>query len=461
MNKAWLIVCSWVALANTVCSSLKVTGNEALNNALKDFPNGAIPYGLAHFGVIPYGVTILGLAHFDPENEHGCKEGKLIPYNSDDITPILVVRRNGGCEFITKTKNAQAIGASLLLIVDDKGDDVTHLNAVAFRDGSKAKIASLIIDQKAGEAIISALSSRETSVAQSVIVQFALELNKANKVDLDIILGVSDKSAFQFLSAFKDMAQDLDSKHFNMNYTFHVTSCKGWEPSLIDKHCLNNIPELCVIAGADGKPLIETTLLLKCALENDDFKNNFMAFSERYMEDCLDDKDSQYSRLFECAQATVKAFSPKFKGAAGDCYQKNFQTGKILQADSWAVQNISEHPVVYVNNKSIDGSLSADNIFQAVCFAYNKPPKTCAFTKGMYMHSKALTDAVREVHTTESRFITFNVVIVILVVVVASVFFYYLFKRTYKKMISTQVDGMIKDSIDKYRRMGIGNETEL
>lgn len=461
MNKVWLIVCSWIALVNTVCSSLKVTGNSALNDALKDFPNGAIPYALAHFGVVPYGVTILGLAHFDPENTHGCKEGKLIPYNSDDITPILVVRRSE-CDFIAKAKNAQAMGASLLLIVDDKGEDVTHLNAVAFRDGSKAKIASLIIDQKAGEAIINALSSRDTTIAQSVIVQFAMELNKANKVDLDIILGVVDKSAFQFLSAFKDMAQDLDAKHFNINYTFHMTSCKGWEQTLISKNCLNDNPEFCVIAGGDGKPLIQTTLLMKCALEDEDFKNNFMAFSERYMEDCLEEvTDASYPRLFECAQATIKAFSPKFKGATGDCYKKNFQSGKILHGDAQAVQTISEHPVVYVNNKTIDGSLSADNIFQAVCFAYNKPPKTCAFTKGMYVHSKALTEAVREVHTTESRFITFNVVIVILVVVVASVFFYYLFKRTYKQMIRTQVDGMIKDSIDKYRRMGLGNETEL
>ena len=60
-----------------------------------------VPYTLSTFGSIPYGMNIMGYAHFDPKNSYGCKPGIISPYSETDVMPFLIVRR-GRCEFIVK-----------------------------------------------------------------------------------------------------------------------------------------------------------------------------------------------------------------------------------------------------------------------------------------------------------------------------------------------------------------------
>jgi hypothetical protein len=86
-----------------------------------------IEYVTAHFGKVPYGSGIVGFLHtVDTENQDGCKEMSAIePFDHYDDQPMILLRR-GGCEFGTKAINAQNAGAKMLLIADDKDQELLY-----------------------------------------------------------------------------------------------------------------------------------------------------------------------------------------------------------------------------------------------------------------------------------------------------------------------------------------------
>lgn len=91
-------------LTNPIYSKLSILSGrqaiEEMGSTSKEDPKD-MSYTLATFGSVPYGMTIMGFAHYDAENEFGCNHGTFSPYNYQDIMPFVVVRR-GKCQFLTK-----------------------------------------------------------------------------------------------------------------------------------------------------------------------------------------------------------------------------------------------------------------------------------------------------------------------------------------------------------------------
>ena len=83
--------------------TLKLLSPKTLKDSIAQKNNNstALNYTLATFGSIPYGMNVMGYAHFDENNELGCNSSIISPYSPHDVTPFMVVRR-GTCEFIVK-----------------------------------------------------------------------------------------------------------------------------------------------------------------------------------------------------------------------------------------------------------------------------------------------------------------------------------------------------------------------
>jgi hypothetical protein len=79
----------------------------------------------ANFGYIPYGKTIMGKIHFDPEDEMACSEFDESVYNKTvgdgDLTPFYLARR-GSCSFVTKVRNMENIGIAVGIVVDNTAE---------------------------------------------------------------------------------------------------------------------------------------------------------------------------------------------------------------------------------------------------------------------------------------------------------------------------------------------------
>lgn len=451
--------------ATQVLGKLKVQGNDLLLQKLssKGEDSEYVNYTIAHFGVVPYGATILGYAHFDINNEDGCKLGKLEKYNSDDLQPIVIVRR-GSCEFIDKTKNAQAAGAAMLIIVDNTVEDITTLNAVAFHDGSKSKIPTLIIGKTDGDAIIDVLTDLNKDQRESVILQFTIDIERSDQVEMKLVLAADSVAAYRFLASFKDIASELDNSNFKVSYTFYFDSCNECAEEVKKADCLDKDGEYCLFTSERGAELMKVLLYHKCALQNAKFHTNYMAFAEIYKDECLS-TTKKPSELYRCAVERSKAFIYSGHSDIEKCVQSNLQSGSpmILAEDKEFLKkaNIRESPLVIINNRTIDGSLVVDNIFQSICFGYNTPPQTCSFLNGKYSYSQSLYNKVRQTRKSERNFFLFNFVIAVVVLSVAAFLFYYIFKRTYKRMIGNNIDSMIQDSIARYKRVSQSGDVEV
>jgi len=451
-----------MAMAAWVKAALKVQSNDKLFDKLahKGEDSEIIQYSLAHFGVLPYGATQIGYVHYDPQNEYGCKKTRLEPYSQDDLQPILLVKR-GQCEFIDKARNAQFMGAALLLIANDKEEDISKIYAIALHDGARAKIPTLIIGKADGEAMAEVLMDADKQTAQTVVVQFTMDIPKSNDVSITVVLGVMDRLGYNFLGSFKEMAADLDGKRFKIGYLHYFDTCDKCLPELVAKSCLDSEGKYCLFTSDNGKEAMKTLLWQKCALNQQEFRSNFMAFAERYSEDCLS-RPLSGKDLYECNVRIGKAFVPTHVSRVDTCVSESLLSPyNLFEEDGKTMRDakIKEFPMVIVNNQTIDGSLTSDNIFQAICFAFVSPPPVCSFIRGKYMYSKSMYQYVKNTRSTERNFMLFNMIVAVCVFSIAGFLFYYIFKRTYRRMISTRIDGMIKDSISKYKR--VGGDTDI
>ena len=435
---------------------LKVQSNDQLLKKLQsrgpDFE--FLNYSLAHFGVVPYGTSILGYLHYDLKNEDGCKKSKLEPYNEDDLMPILVVKR-GGCEFVEKARRAQLAGAAMLLIVDDKKENISLLVPVALHDGTRSKIPTLIVEKEGGDSIIEVLSDGDPNVSQSVVVQFKMDIEKSDVAEINFVLGITDKLGYEFLTSFKDMISAIDEDMIKINYSFFYDKCEDCKPETLKDHCLNTLGTECLFTFDKGREGVETVLLHTCALTIDSFKKSYMDFSERYKEECLSGKISE-DKLFNCSLTLIEVFAPGTSSEIRECVKYNRPNASILLPNTLFLKNskIKEYPLAIINNMSIEGSMSAENIFQSLCFSYKTPPESCMFLNGKYTYSPKLLDMIKSNKSEKGSFVVLNLFVIILIFAIAGFLFYYIFKRTYRRLIQVRVDDMIKDSITKYKRMG-------
>ena len=84
--------------------------------------DGTIPANYANFGYIPYGQTIMGKFHYDPEDELVCNELTEESFNrtvsAGDLSPFYMARR-GECSFVQKVRNMENIGIAVGIVVDN------------------------------------------------------------------------------------------------------------------------------------------------------------------------------------------------------------------------------------------------------------------------------------------------------------------------------------------------------
>ena len=94
-------------------------------------------FTVANFGHVPWGRTLMGtLVLSDPIQ--ACNPLSPLKYDwYNDSIPIIVAKR-GECSFVTKANNVQLAGGKMLLIIDDKYEDVN--NSILVGDGQRISI---------------------------------------------------------------------------------------------------------------------------------------------------------------------------------------------------------------------------------------------------------------------------------------------------------------------------------
>ena len=115
----------------------------------------------ANFGHIPYGQSLVSITHnialtffkigqiyYDKDNMDGCKKMELetsslsataededldnyyddeFSFKQDAFSTKIVLLDRGNCSFVTKVRNAERAGASLVVVIDDREENITNV----------------------------------------------------------------------------------------------------------------------------------------------------------------------------------------------------------------------------------------------------------------------------------------------------------------------------------------------
>ena len=353
--KTFTFIATILLIASSQCT-LEVLSSADLVKSLGEKSKN-IPYLLAQFGSTDYGMTIIGYGHYSQKNPEGCSTDTISPYNDDDQNGFLVVKR-GGCEFVEKSKFAQAAGAKILIIVDDKDEEMNFTPVAPLNRGSKIHIPTLVISKNIGEKIINDIKQSSATVPR-VVLSYNNLLKRTANPELTVVTRADDLKTYTFLGEFSEMIENL---RFKLTFMPFISSCPTCSADVLKDNCLDNNDKACLFSGDDrikGSDIVKAGMIQYCFVNSlTDFKI-FFGFSKIYAENCLEELEGT---LDKCTLNTIGIFkeyysAPDFKS----CYNKAFVT-KTLNNDSallTAIKFIEERkiqvtPVLAISDKVLD-----------------------------------------------------------------------------------------------------------
>lgn len=136
-----------------------------------------IKAGYSNFGKIPYGYTTMGSLKYDVNNveaDYACRplNATYSAVNGElDRIPIVMVDR-GNCTFVTKTRNAQRTGANIVVIIDNREEEMEDLMMADDGTGSDILIPAVLIKKSDGKIIKDYLSKNQNSGSMSEILVY-------------------------------------------------------------------------------------------------------------------------------------------------------------------------------------------------------------------------------------------------------------------------------------------------
>jgi hypothetical protein len=368
-------------------------------------------YQEAFFGLPPYGESI-SLPVYYADSEDLCN-GTAVktdvgyperPLGADGSMPswptcILMVDR-GECSFMTKARNAMNHSAAAVIIADDScmcsdeecvnayPDDICQESKPNLaNDGSvdDITIPSLFLARLDANAIKDTLKAN-TEV--KMVLDWKIP-QTGNQVEYSIWM-----TPMTDLSAFRELHHGLGDR---VKFTPHMLITDGLSGGCRPPAAVIACAEICTndgryCASSDdrgilGSSIVEESLRRMCIWklvgavspsEGDSWWNYIYQFQYRCMEsdyfsniDCI--KDSyQRSMLNE----TLISECMRLSGGL-ESNEKNYLLEAELVARTEAT--VLNTPALFVNNVTIMGHMSADNLFRAICAGYHKgsAPEIC------------------------------------------------------------------------------------
>lgn len=121
-----------------------------------------------------------------------------------DITPFFIAER-GGCSFVKKVRNMEAIGVSVAIIIDDHEEDVDKVIMSDDGTGGGIRIPAMLLGKTDGKKLIQYLetASEQELEQTAVLAEFVME-KPDDRVEYDIWYTSSNDRALDFISDLKE-----------------------------------------------------------------------------------------------------------------------------------------------------------------------------------------------------------------------------------------------------------------
>ena len=129
-------------------------------------------------------------------------EEELESENLETFPTKIILARRGSCTFVNKVRNAERAGASLLVVVDSRVENVTNVIMGDDGTGTGIRIPSMLIGKSDGELLIDFASEK---LGATLSAEFAVKAkNKA--ADVEIWYSSNNQRSLDFVKEFDKYA---------------------------------------------------------------------------------------------------------------------------------------------------------------------------------------------------------------------------------------------------------------
>lgn len=149
-------------------------------------------------------------------------------------TKILLVDR-GECTFVTKVRNAERAGASLVVVIDNVFENITNVIMGDDGTGTGIRIPSMLIGKDDGAKL---RDFAKTKSGATLSAEFAVKA-LMDKVDIELWFSSNNQEALTFIKEFDEYAQQLQG-YMNFRPKYVTWGCPGCAETYKKEECYHD-----------------------------------------------------------------------------------------------------------------------------------------------------------------------------------------------------------------------------
>jgi hypothetical protein len=460
LSKAlFIIFLNYLLIDLTLCG-IRIAQPDELSNV---FLNSDIEAVYGDFGQIDLGFEAVGSIWIMPRDltsktelpsDYACKPLTNIKilkdnYNFADFNIVLVEK--GPCSYPQMAKEAENIGADMVIIVNDQPGSVSKFK-VTNDDGRghEVSIPVALISYNDGKAIIDYIINHPK---ENVYLSVEIGLNQRKTVQVDLFTNIQDFDTFTFLGKFKSY-YELLGNYIDMNIYYLTPKYDGLLFTQKVQDCLKN-GLYCLKGNLDsnnlskkrvsGLDLIYESLFHQCIFIKS--KKSYFNFIEQYANMCINTNlygDFCGLSLFNKGMKEI-IMDCVFNSFGNNDYTAKWESPDVIKGKLAGINDnvntilvnnrlkenqfkVNSYPDIYINDIKYTERLSSMYLFDAICDAFSQKPKPC------------LEYSVRPTSLDEEGIPWYEIVLIILFVVFINAILFWFVKKQIINRIKNRID---------------------
>lgn len=348
--------------------------DDLLSEFIQRYPHGSIKYSIGNFGNPPYGSTIIGpLIYPSGDNKDGCSE--FTPGHVSNYTNFVMLVDRGACYFASKVRHAQDIGAKLVIIADNVGEDISRITMIDNGVSGNLYIPTLLISKTDGALIKSYISDHKD---KEVSVTMNFDVKPSNDhINYTIWFSAEYTTIYEFIAVFKEVAQQFSQEQATFTPHYHTMSCGAQSCDL--ESCFSGgsycAPDPDGAGRLTGRDVLYEDLRQICIYQTvkSSGYHKWFEYIAKVQSLCVDKLDE------ECAERVMKKVGINVK-KVNKCITNSFEGKDHLtsknsllksERDLWQAQGLHYYPVLVINDSVYRGDLEVSAVLEAMCAFYD------------------------------------------------------------------------------------------
>ena len=365
-----------------------------------------------------------------------------------------MVARRGSCTFVDKVRNAERAGATLLVVVDSRVENVTNVIMGDDGTGTGIRIPSMLIGKTDGETLIKFAKQKKGA---TLLAEFAIK-GASDVAEVEFWYSSSSQRALDFIKEFDKYAHRLKD-YVVIKPRFVTWACPACSDSFKREECFSN-GQYCApnhikddFNRIKGQDIMHEDLRQSClhqSLQEIGHEPKWWDYIKEVHKECFgfiseECSKNAHKRLKLDFDATEKCVNDSFMSV-----DHTISGNTLLEANAqaWKDYGTLYWPSVTINRMTFRGDITAENVLEDICANLRTKPEVCI---NFAEREGIVYEEVTVVAEGDDSSISASVLVfIVLVLVMANAILIYAYRRCVKKEMDETMNFRVSNAVSQY-----------